>query len=142
MQSERCLTLPALSLVVSGGHTNLFYMKSSTEFELMSSSLDDACGECFDKVAKMLGLHYPGGPIIEKIAQKGNPEKIKMPKMMAKSQSLDFSYSGLKTHVYYILKSTPNLSEEEKADLCASFQDNAFEQIIRRLKQASKKGIH
>ena len=139
LEEDKKDIFPAFSLVVSGGHTNLFYMKSSTDFELMSSSLDDACGECFDKVAKMLGLPYPGGPIIEKIARKGDPEKFKMPKMMAKNKSLDFSYSGLKTHVYYLLKANPNLSEQEKSDICASFQDNAFEQIIRRLKQARKK---
>ena len=130
---------PSLSLVISGGHTNIFYMSSPTSFELVAQSLDDACGECFDKVGKMLGLPYPGGPIIEKKALAGDPKKFPMPKMMAKSKKLDFSYSGLKTHVFYLLKSNPDLTEQDKADVCASFQDNAFEQITRRLKQASKK---
>lgn len=130
---------PCLSLVVSGGHTNLFYMKSSIHFELVSQSLDDACGECFDKVGKMLGLPYPGGPIIEKTARKGDPTKFPMPKMMTKTKTLDFSYSGLKTHVYYLLQGekTP-LNEETLANICAAFQDNAFEQLVRRLKQACK----
>lgn len=126
---------PALSLVVSGGHTNLFYMKSSVDFELLAQSIDDACGECFDKVAKMLGLSYPGGPILEQMALGGDSAKFKMPKMMAKQKQLDFSYSGLKTHVYYLIKSMTDITDQDVADICASFQDNAFEQIIRRLKQ-------
>lgn len=135
---ETSSLFPSLSLVVSGGHTNLFFMKSPTDFELIAQSLDDACGECFDKVSKMLGLSYPGGPIIEKTAQGGDPKFFVMPKMMAKSRKLDFSYSGLKTHVYYLLKANPELKETHLKDLCASFQENAFEQIVRRLKQASK----
>ncbi len=127
---------PALSLVASGGHTNLFSMKSSVDFELMAQTIDDACGESFDKVAKLLGLSYPGGPIIEKKAMNGDPKAIKMPRMMAGKKNLDFSYSGLKTHVYYLLKNEKEITDKRLSDICASFQDNAFEQMIRRIKQA------
>ncbi|MBC61787.1 MAG: tRNA (adenosine(37)-N6)-threonylcarbamoyltransferase complex transferase subunit TsaD [Zetaproteobacteria bacterium] len=124
---------PALTLVVSGGHTNLFYMANETSFELISKSIDDACGESFDKVAKLLGLDYPGGPEIEKRALLGDENAFPMPKMMAKKQSLDFSYSGLKTHIVYTYR---NMKKDKKNidDLCASFQKAAFEQIIRKVK--------
>ena len=95
---------PALSLVASGGHSSLFAMKDSLSFELMGQTIDDACGECFDKVGKLLGLPYPGGPHIEKRAIPGDPKSVKMPRMMTDKKQLNFSYSGLKTHMYYLLK--------------------------------------
>ena len=127
---------PAISLVASGGHTNLFYMKSPVDFELLSQTTDDACGECFDKVAKLLKLSYPGGPIIEKKAREGDPKQIKMPRMMTDKKNLNFSYSGLKTHVYYLLKNEKEMTDKKLADICASFQENAFEQMVRKIKQA------
>lgn len=128
------VTFPALSLVVSGGHTNLYYMSHLTDFQLLASTMDDACGECFDKVAKMLGLDYPGGPQIEKMAREGDPSRIKMPKIMADHTASGFSYSGLKTHMYYLLQKEANLSDQRKKDICAAFQDEAFHQILRKLK--------
>jgi N6-L-threonylcarbamoyladenine synthase len=125
------MTYPALALVVSGGHTNLYRMDSPTHFQLLGSTLDDACGECFDKVAKLLGLSYPGGAQIEALAAQGDPRQIPMPQI--KTSGLDFSYSGLKTAVYYRLKKDPQTPKE---DLCASFQEEAFLQLLRKTKQA------
>lgn len=127
---------PCLSLVVSGGHTNLYYMDSPTSFELMASTLDDACGECFDKVAKILGLPYPGGPKIEVLARNGNPSAVSMPTMVSEKQKMMFSYSGLKTHMLNFVEKQGSLSESECADLCASFQEEALGQLVRKLKQA------
>lgn len=128
---------PSLALVVSGGHTHLYYMKKSTDFQLLASSIDDACGECFDKIAKLLGLPYPGGPAIEALAKKGNPRAIPMPRMMDQKDRLEFSYSGLKTHVRYLLeREKDSLTPERIQDVCASFQQEAFEQILRKLKHA------
>jgi N6-L-threonylcarbamoyladenine synthase len=124
---------PALSIVVSGGHTHIYIMESATDFNLLSYTQDDACGECFDKVAKLLGLPYPGGKFIEELALKGDNKSFAMPVVMPKSTNL--SYSGLKTHMLYLLqKQDYPLSEKLKSDLCASFQDAAFEQIIRKSK--------
>lgn len=128
---------PALALVVSGGHTNLYFMENPTDFQLLAHSMDDACGEAFDKVAKLLGYGYPGGPIIESCARQGNATAFAMPKMVAKNSELMFSYSGLKTAV---VNHWNHLSAEDKDirknDLCAAFQQAAFEQIIRKIKLA------
>ena len=129
---------PCFSLVVSGGHTNLFYMKDPVSFEHLVESSDDACGECFDKVAKLLGLAYPGGPIVEKLAKKGNRDRFSMPEILSDKKQLSFSYSGLKTHMYYLIQKFDQLSKNDISDLCASFQDAAFEQIIRKIKCVSE----
>lgn len=127
---------PCLSLVVSGGHTNLYFMECPTKFELLASTLDDACGECFDKVAKVIGLPYPGGPKVETLAKQGNPALIPMPTMVSEKQKLMFSYSGLKTHVINFLEKQDSLTENMRADLCASFQEEALGQLIRKIKRA------
>jgi N6-L-threonylcarbamoyladenine synthase len=127
---------PCLALVVSGGHTNIFYMKNELEFELMAYTLDDACGESFDKVAKLLGLGYPGGPVIERLAKEGDPRSIAMPTPMADKSDLRFSYSGLKTFVVNLLRKEPEWAAERKNDLCASFQEAALGQIARKIKAA------
>ena len=129
---------PCFSLVVSGGHTNLFYMKDPVSFEHLVESSDDACGECFDKVAKLLGLAYPGGPVVEKLAKKGNKDRFSMPEILSDKKQLSFSYSGLKTHMYYLIQKFDQLSKNDIYDLCASFQDAAFEQIIRKIKCVSE----
>lgn len=130
---------PCIALVVSGGHTNLYHMTSPTNFELLGHSLDDACGESFDKVAKMFGLGYPGGPVIEKIAKSGNPTNYNMPKMMHNSDSLGFSYSGLKTYMVNLRhRYKGDFSEQELADLCAAFQEEALGQLVRMLKLSTK----
>lgn len=130
---------PCLALVVSGGHTNLYNMKDWTSFQLIGNSIDDACGESFDKVAKMLGLPYPGGPKIEALARGGNKDKFPMPVMVAEKGRLVFSYSGLKTHMANLINSHRNdLTPEKTADLAASFQQAALTQIIRKLSEATQ----
>ena len=127
---------PSFAYVVSGGHTNLYYMPEATKFKLVASSKDDACGECFDKVGKLLGLEYPAGPKIEKIAAKSQGSSIQMPKILADKSRLEFSYSGLKTHLYYLLQKEPEpISEQRVADICYAFQEEAFSQLARKLKQ-------
>ncbi|MFH1640922.1 MAG: tRNA (adenosine(37)-N6)-threonylcarbamoyltransferase complex transferase subunit TsaD, partial [Candidatus Omnitrophota bacterium] len=94
---------PFMSLVVSGGHTSLFFIKDFDKIELLGSTQDDACGEAFDKVAKILGLGYPGGPLIERLSRRGNPTKIRLGCSETKNQ-LDFSFSGIKTAVLYYMR--------------------------------------
>lgn len=126
---------PVLALVVSGGHTNLYIMNSSVEHRLLAHSVDDACGEAFDKVAKLFGYSYPGGPEIERVAATWQKELIKMPKMVAKKSDLFFSYSGLKTAVMNTwLKTAPESRGSLIPQLAASFQEAAFDQIIRKIK--------
>ena len=137
---------PSLALVISGGHTNIYYMQSAIEFGLVASTIDDACGESFDKVAKMLGLEYPGGAKIEAWAKKGDPNHYPMPMMMKDKNNLNFSYSGLKTHVVYLLRKLSGqagsaqsqfvLPESTVADVCASFQEEALGQVIRKTRLA------
>jgi N6-L-threonylcarbamoyladenine synthase len=128
---------PALAFVVSGGHTNLYAMTSPTSFHLLANSIDDACGECFDKVAKLLGLPYPGGPEIEKLARGGRADALAMPRMVDNRSRLEFSYSGLKTYMANLLAAeTAPLTPARLADVCASFQDEALGQIARKAKAA------
>lgn len=126
---------PTLALVVSGGHTNLYYMKNPTSFELLAHTMDDACGESFDKVGKMLGLPYPGGPHVEKMALQGSASKLNLPKMVEKKSLLTFSYSGLKTAVSHAIQSTKN-PDVTKADIACAFQEEALGQIARKLETA------
>ncbi len=122
-------TYPFLALVVSGGHTMLVHVREQFQHEVLGQTRDDAAGEAFDKVAKMLGLGYPGGPVIDRIGQRGNPEAIRFPRSLLEGN--DFSFSGIKTAVLYHLKRSgfitevgdmPVLDEQTIADLCASFQ--------------------
>ncbi len=130
---------PCLALVVSGGHTNLYFMSHPTSFELLGYSLDDACGECFDKVAKLLGLPYPGGPRIESLARDGDASAFAMPRVIEQKQRLVFSYSGLKTHMATtIQKSSTPWEGKYLADLCASFQEVALSQLVRKLQVAAE----
>ncbi|MCM8815248.1 MAG: tRNA (adenosine(37)-N6)-threonylcarbamoyltransferase complex transferase subunit TsaD, partial [Candidatus Omnitrophica bacterium] len=99
---EEKIIFPALGLVISGGHTSLFFLKSYTEFIAIGRTKDDACGEAFDKVGRMLNLPYPGGAFVEKLAEKGDENKIKIPEAYIRN-SLDFSFSGIKTAVYYYI---------------------------------------
>lgn len=134
---------PSLALVVSGGHTHLYSMSDAVTFNLEASSVDDACGESFDKVAKLLGIPYPGGPVIERLAREGDAKKIAMPKMMEKKDRLAFSYSGLKTHIRYLIEKEPQpISLSRQQDICAAFQSEALEQIARKLEHllSLKKG--
>ncbi len=137
---ERESKFPYLGLIVSGGHTELVIFKKDLEYEIIGSTLDDAVGEALDKAAKMLGLGYPGGPVIERLAKEiNNLDLYKFPRPMWKNQSLNFSFSGLKTSFLYFLR---NLSEKEKMNkinyLASSFQEAAFDSILKKVKQAFK----
>ena len=120
---------PFIGLVASGGHTSLFLVKDFDDFSLLGSTLDDACGEAFDKVAKILGLGYPGGPLIEKIARRGNPYKIKFGKIKTKNP-LDFSFSGIKTAVLYYLSDKRKHNLSLVRDISASFQDSVIDSLL------------
>ena len=129
---------PFLCLVVSGGHTLLLLVKSFTEIFKLGSTVDDAAGEAFDKVAKLLGLGYPGGPKIQKAAQNGDPQKIIFPVADLKHK-FNFSFSGLKTAVLRYVQSqggVDDLSEQDKNDVAASFQYAAIKALTRNLKRA------
>ena len=127
---------PFIALLVSGGHSQLIACYENQEYQLLGESQDDAAGEAFDKVAKMLGLDYPGGPVIEKLAAKGDPERFSFPRPMTKKPGLDFSFSGLKTAVANEIKAHADMTREDKADLAASFQAAALETIRIKCKRA------
>jgi N6-L-threonylcarbamoyladenine synthase len=116
--------LPCVVLVVSGGHTHLYYKEPSGHCRLLGATRDDAAGEAFDKGAQLLGLEYPGGPAIDRLARQGNPEAIAFPRSYLKKGSLDFSFSGLKTALLYTLQAMPEQSRISRAaDVAASYQE-------------------
>ncbi|MEP4078679.1 tRNA (adenosine(37)-N6)-threonylcarbamoyltransferase complex transferase subunit TsaD [Haloferula sp.] len=133
---------PHVALIVSGGHTLLLDVEKPGSYRRLGSTRDDAAGEAFDKVGKMLGLPYPGGPEIEKTAKSGNPEAFSFPRSMLKDRSFDFSFSGLKTAVLYTLTDrnpdygTPRSSD--LPDLCASFQQAVIDVLIAKTLRAAK----
>jgi len=131
---------PFMSLVISGGHTQLMLVREWGSYQILGRTRDDAAGEAFDKVARMLGLSYPGGPAIEKLAREGQPAYVRFPEGKIKENDLDFSFSGLKTAVLYHLHS---LSEEERnehrADIAASFQEAAIGALARKSLRAMQK---
>lgn len=129
------LEFPLLALVVSGGHTELVLMEDDYKFKVIGKTLDDAAGECFDKVARVLGLPYPGGPNVEKLALEGEPT-YDLPVPMT-NNSLDFSFSGLKSAVVNLNHNeTQRGNEVRKKDLARSFQDVAFEELVKKTKMA------
>lgn len=123
--------LPCVALVVSGGHTSLFYLKDFDKIKILGATHDDACGEAFDKIAKMLGLGYPGGPVIERLARSGNPKKIKFNCSNTK-EPLDFSFSGIKTAVLYETRDHQPRTMSQKADICASFQEAVINALVAK----------
>jgi N6-L-threonylcarbamoyladenine synthase len=125
---------PFVALVVSGGHTNLYHVRSFQDMPLISRSRDDAAGEAFDKVAKVMGLGYPGGVVIEALAARGNPEAFPLPRPRIPEEPLTFSFSGLKTAVAYLVKKHPEVLREPdfRADLAASFQEAVVESLVGR----------
>lgn len=134
--------VPHLALVVSGGHSLLVNVRSADDYELMGRSLDDAAGEAFDKVAKMLDLPYPGGPEIDQLAAKGDPKRFDIPRPMIHEAHLNFSFSGLKTAVLYMLpklveSGNPNdLDEQTMCDLCASVRQAIIDVLIKKTRNA------
>ncbi|MDP0491343.1 MAG: tRNA (adenosine(37)-N6)-threonylcarbamoyltransferase complex transferase subunit TsaD [Verrucomicrobiota bacterium JB023] len=132
---------PHLALIVSGGHTMLVKVEKPGHYTLLGRTIDDAAGEAFDKVGRMLNLPYPGGPEIEKLAHQGDPSAFDFPRSLLKDPSLDFSFSGLKTAVLYTLQKLPNPAAR-LADICASFQAAVFEVLISKsLRAARESGL-
>ncbi|MBT4546971.1 MAG: tRNA (adenosine(37)-N6)-threonylcarbamoyltransferase complex transferase subunit TsaD [Candidatus Magasanikbacteria bacterium] len=138
---------PILSLVASGGHSELILSTEESKYERVGGTRDDAAGECFDKVAKLLGFDYPGGPKISKYAEKGNPEAIEFPRPMINSKDFDFSFSGLKTSALYWLQdnakknkdaNTYNLKPKTLKDFCASFEQAIVDLLVHKTIKAVK----
>ena len=146
-------TYPAIGLVVSGGHTSLYDLASATDINLLGRTIDDAVGEAYDKAAVILDAGYPGGPHLDALAQKGDPSSTRLPRSMLGPDSLDFSFSGLKTALLYAVRGQPqrqdervvfersaqDLSPQERADLAASFQTSAVETLILKLQRTFDK---
>jgi N6-L-threonylcarbamoyladenine synthase len=126
---------PWVGLIVSGGHTLLVLVRGLGNYELLGSTVDDAAGEAFDKVANLLGLGYPGGPIIEQTARGGNPERFRLPRALWRRGDYNFSFSGLKTSVRYLL---PKLSGDYLADLCGSFQEAIVDVLVWKTIEAAR----
>ncbi|UOR05764.1 tRNA (adenosine(37)-N6)-threonylcarbamoyltransferase complex transferase subunit TsaD [Hymenobacter aerilatus] len=130
---------PFLCLTVSGGHTQLVVVRSAMEMEIIGQTIDDAAGEAFDKTAKLLGLPYPGGPHLDKLARQGNPTRFAFP--VGAMPGYDFSFSGLKTSVLYFLRQqtqqNENFVQENLADLCASIQYTIIQTLMRQLRRAA-----
>jgi len=131
---------PFLCLLVSGGHTQIVLVRNYLEMEIIGTTIDDAAGEAFDKCAKIMGLPYPGGPVIDKLAREGNAHRFKFARPSA--GGYDYSFSGLKTSFLYFLRDrmaeSPNFIEENREDLCASLQYTIVEILLERLVQAAK----
>ena len=130
---------PCVALIVSGGHTMLVHVHGVGRYELLGRTRDDAAGEAFDKVAKMIGLPYPGGPEIDKLSRQGDPQAFAFPRSFLDSSSLEFSFSGLKTAVLYELPKLDLKSEQTLADLCASVQAAIVEVLVEKLVIAAKR---
>lgn len=125
---------PFICVMMSGGNTQIIHVKGYTEFEVLGKTRDDAIGEAFDKVARVVGLGYPGGPKVDKLAQEGQPN-IELPKTHFDTNTLDFSFSGIKTAVINLHHKNPNVN---RANLCASFEKNITETLINNVEKAVK----
>jgi N6-L-threonylcarbamoyladenine synthase len=141
LDSNQSPAFPALGLVVSGGHTALYDVRGWTDVTLIGSTIDDAVGEAYDKVAAILGLGYPGGPVIDKLAQQGDGRAVEFPRSLLGRDSLDFSFSGLKTAVLYHVRGVPgrvrapNDAPAKIEDTCASFQAACVDTIVKKLRR-------
>lgn len=140
---------PAVGLVVSGGHTNLYDCQSAVDYRMIGATIDDAAGEAFDKAAAILGLPYPGGPNVERTARSGNEKAYRLPRTFLKEDRLEFSFSGLKTALLYevqgqpgALRRPPPMTPERLADLCASFQAAVVDVLIAKLELALRRTGH
>jgi N6-L-threonylcarbamoyladenine synthase len=138
------MEFPAIGLVASGGHTSLFVMENLGNYQKLGETTDDAVGESFDKVASLLGLPYMGGPEVEKLARKGDPNAISFPRGLTKKRNYNFSYSGLKTAVLYHVKGygktkrdRDRISGKERADVAASFQEAALDVLVEKTVRAA-----
>ena len=131
---------PFLCLLVSGGNSQVILVRSASDMEIIGQTIDDAAGEAFDKCAKVMGLGYPGGPVVNRLANEGNPKAFAFSKPNV--PGYDYSFSGLKTSFLYTLRDelekNPNFIEERKADLCASLQATVIDILMKKLRQAAK----
>lgn len=138
--------MPAVGLVCSGGHTALYRVGDWLDVELIGSTIDDAVGEAYDKVSAILGLGYPGGPVIDKLAERGDPKAIRFPRTLLDRDSLDFSFSGIKTAVLYHVRGhkgrergPETLSQQQIADVAASFQSACIDIILEKLRRGARR---
>jgi N6-L-threonylcarbamoyladenine synthase len=138
------LPFPHVCLTVSGGHTMLLYVRAEGEYELLGTTLDDAAGEAFDKVAKFLGLEFPGGPVIDKLSRQGDRRAFRFPRPMLRSRSYDFSFSGLKTAVINMFKEKVTRRETlPLADIAASFQEAVVDVLVAKtMRAAEERGVN
>lgn len=132
---------PNVSLIVSGGHTLLVLVESDLKHRVLGGTIDDAAGECFDKTGKMMGLPYPAGPVIDRLAAEGNPRAYNFPRPLLHEANDDFSFSGLKTSVRYFLRDHPELLDDPKKlrDLCACIQSAIVEVLVTKAIRAAKR---
>lgn len=130
---------PFTALLVSGGHTNIYHVLTHTEYRLMGQTRDDAAGEAFDKVAKMLGLGYPGGQIIDRLSKEGDPEKIAFPRSYLDKTGFDFSFSGIKTAVSRYIQTHQGEYEQQIQDIAAGFQASVIDVLSYKIINAAKK---
>lgn len=132
---------PNVSLIVSGGHTMLVHVEAELKHRVLGGTIDDAAGECFDKTAKLIGLPYPGGPQMDRLAAEGNPATYDFPRPLLKEDNDDFSFSGLKTSVRYFLDKHPEILRDRKSvcDLCASVQAAIVEVLVKKTLRAAKR---
>jgi len=129
--------VPHICLTVSGGHNMLVHVRDKCRYELLGTTLDDAAGEAFDKIAKFLGLDFPGGPVIDKLSQQGNPKAFNFPRPMIRSKALDFSFSGLKTAVINMFKARITSGEALPIpDIAASFQEAIVDVLVAKTLRA------
>lgn len=142
---QQTTVFPCIGMIVSGGHSHLYEYRSAIENKYLGGTIDDAAGEAFDKVASMLGLPYPGGPAVSKLAETGNPQAYDFPRSFIRDERLDFSFSGLKTAVRYAIAgpgnvdlSTIEIEESTKADLAASFQAAVVQCLVSKAIQATQ----
>lgn len=133
------IKFPAICLVVSGGHTEIIYLKNYWQSKKIGQTVDDAAGEAFDKVAKLLGLSYPGGPVVSKMALQGDAEKYKFPRPMLTANNFNFSFSGLKTAVLYQTKKEDLNKDQVIFDFCASFEQAVVDVLVNKTLKAAKK---
>ncbi len=139
-RDNRCPAFPFLCLLVSGGHTQIVRVDDPLHFEILGHTIDDAVGEAFDKCAKLMGLGYPGGPVVDRLAKEGDETRFRFAK--PNIPGLDYSFSGIKTSLLYFLRDRiaedPDFLEKNKADLCASFQKDLIDILLKKLILATK----
>jgi N6-L-threonylcarbamoyladenine synthase len=137
---ETDIEFPFIGLVVSGGHTNLYHVQAMGDYDFLGQTRDDAAGEAFDKVAKLLGLGYPGGGIIDRMAKEGDATAIKFPRALIAKDSFDFSFSGIKTAVlHYVKRQDGGINNDHVKDIVASFQEAVVDVLVTKVIQAARK---